>query len=850
MDEATLKLDRIGALAPIMDELKLGDAEPLERPIETDLTSDEESELPGTARPRKGAGWWGRGPPLRPMRKGIPRDFVDGAGLCSPGRWPIDRRILPEDFTSKRLRRIIHEGLVTAIERMRITENDDKLDAKKILVKLAMGLYPASPFDQATVEDVRAHLRSACKEAGHGDGLPREGDVVQLFEVRLIQSLLSAFQDPDHYYCNWWAVGTWLGSKLRKLPRTPAVFDRKVKWRMMEPVDSMHQGWQSNYPSLDEHVDLVQSQFEAEKVEGMMLDMTVRDAITEYGDTLNIASTAAIAKKGRTDEVRVLYDGTHGLDLNPGIRVRDQVRCPVAADGKVVLGEMGDEGGPHYSLNIDFSKAHRRCPTLREEWGRQACQLKGSAAAAARRALRDNAEKERKVFESTGKRAVLAPRSKPRLEDLPEHVLNEKVWVNTVGTFGVASAGYWWGRSGACIFRLAHYCLGHDYALWALLYSDDGWLTGRGEHFERSLVLFMFVLSLINAPLSWHKMTGGVQSEWVGYLLDVGRFQIGISEARAAWVARWIEDKLREQRVRLGELREGLGRLQFVAGPLEHIRPFLGPLYQWASAGPGYARPAIPIMIHLILKFIASEIKRERMSSCPSKTKQLGEIFRLDAKAEGEQVAIGGWRVKGSGTARDASWFAVKLNRRNAPWAFSRGEAFRTIASLELLGVLVSVLVLMPEVEVGPETLGTITLTCGTDNQGNMYLMDKLLTTKYPLGVILMELAVQLGRRRATLRADWIPRLQNEEADALTNWDFHHFDPKREIKVDLEKLDFVVLNDLFAAGEQYLSELNELKEKTKDQRPLPGEPAKRKKQTQAERDWGRKGRSLRERDPW
>ena len=79
------------------------------------------------------------------------------------------------------------------------------------------------------------------------------------------------------------------------------------------------------------------------------------------------------------------------------------------------------------------------------------------------------------------------------------------------------------------------------------------------------------------------------------------------------------------------------------------------------------------------------------MSSCPSKAKQLGEIFRLDTKADGEQVAIGGWRVKGSGSASDASWFAVKFNRRNAPWAFTRGEAFRTIASLELLGVLVSV---------------------------------------------------------------------------------------------------------------------------------------------------------------
>ena len=84
----------------------------------------------------------------------------------------------------------------------------------------------------------------------------------------------------------------------------------------------------------------------------------------------------------------------------------------------------------------------------------------------------------------------------------------------------------------------------------------------------------------------------------------------------------------------MGELREGLGRLQFVGGPLEHIRPFLGPLYQWASAGPSYGRPLIPAMIHLILTFIASEVKRERMSRCPSKARHLGELFRLDAKAE------------------------------------------------------------------------------------------------------------------------------------------------------------------------------------------------------------------------
>ena len=87
---------------------------------------------------------------------------------------------------------------------------------------------------------------------------------------------------------------------------------------------------------------------------------------------------------------------THGLDLNAGIRVRDQFRFPTAADGTAVLSEMGDEGGPRFALNLSFSKAHRRCPTLREEWGRQACRLKGSAVEAARGALRELAEKSRR----------------------------------------------------------------------------------------------------------------------------------------------------------------------------------------------------------------------------------------------------------------------------------------------------------------------------------------------------------------------------------------------------------------------------------------------------------------------
>ena len=90
-------------------------------------------------------------------------------------------------------------------------------------------------------------------------------------------------------------------------------------------------------------------------------------------------------------------------------------------------------------------------------------------------------------------------------------------------------------------------------------------------------------------------------------------------------------------------------------------------------------------------------------------------------------------------------------------------------------------------------------------------MLDKLMTTKFPLGVILMELSCQLSLRRSCLHARWIPRLQNEEADALTNGDFRHFDVALRVPVPLEDLDFRVMNEFFAEGDAYQVELEEHK---------------------------------------
>ena len=115
-----------------------------------------------------------------------------------------------------------------------------------------------------------------------------------------------------------------------------------------------------------------------------------------------------------------------------------------------------------------------------------------------------------------------------------------------------------------------------------------------------------------------------------------------------------------------------------------------------------------------------------------------------------------------------------------------------------MLASLIGLMVLVPEEGARGESVGLLGLSVGTDNQGNTFLLDRMLTTKYPLGVVLMELAHQLRRRHLMLRAHWLPRLENEEADALTNMDFRHFSPGKRIPVCLETIKSRVLSDQWA----------------------------------------------------
>ena len=98
-----------------------------------------------------------------------------------------------------------------------------------------------------------------------------------------------------------------------------------------------------------------------------------------------------------------------------------------------------------------------------------------------------------------------------------------------------------------------------------------------------------------------------------------------------------------------------------------------------------------------------------------------------------------------------------------------------------------------------------------TDNRGNSFASAKLMTTKFPLVVLLMELAAQCHQRNIKLNLHWAPREQNCEADELSEGIFRRFDLKNRVEVKVESLDFLVLREMMAEGEALYEGLATLK---------------------------------------
>jgi len=95
--------------------------------------------------------------------------------------------------------------------------------------------------------------------------------------------------------------------------------------------------------------------------------------------------------------------------------------------------------------------------------------------------------------------------------------MEDSVWLNCVGTYGISSAGYWWGRlAAAVVVRMIHYLIRDRWAPEALLFADDLLtLAGRQTEIE-DLGLIVLILTSWGVPLKWGKFWGRGGRRWHG----------------------------------------------------------------------------------------------------------------------------------------------------------------------------------------------------------------------------------------------------------------------------------------------------------------------------------------------
>ena len=391
----------------------------------------------------------------------------------------------------------------------------------------------------------------------------------------------------------------------------------------------------------------------------------------------------------------------------------------------------------------------------------------------------------------------------------------EEVFIDTVGTFGVASASYYWSRVAGAVGRLAQYLVASAATTWHMLVADDYLLECGGAGYRRGLMTFFVLCAVLGVPLSWHKTSGGDVLVWVGFELLLRSSCIGISARRAEWFVRWTKKIADSETVHMAAFEEGLGRIMFVAGALEHERPFLGPLYRFISIHPRDSTRRIHPYVKFILHYLAGEIVKQRHYRCSSKLSTADCVPRVDAQASSQRTGIGGWfPVANSSGTLDPSlsdWFSLEITKDDFPWVFEKGDKpSLVISTLEALAILVSLKLRFGNLE-DVDDRRVLIVPSVTDNRGNGAALNKLMSTRFPSSAVLMELATFMKAKGLRTIVEWAPREYNREADQLANGVTDAFNPAKRLEVSAQSLSWNVLPEALTAGREAEKAFREVK---------------------------------------
>ena len=257
-----------------------------------------------------------------------------------------------------------------------------------------------------------------------------------------------------------------------------------------------------------------------------MLKLTGHEARTQYPGLVVAALQTEKTSPAGSYQHAYSSTGPTALPSTAETRSRYQERAPLAADLKRVMWETARLGEKTFALTADVTEAHGQIPIHPRDWHLLGCQIE----------------------------------------------VGGDVYINTVGTFAVASASYCGSRAASAIGRLTQFLTGRSANTWRDFHLGDS-----GTEYGAALISFLVFCSTAGVSLSCGKTAGGDKVTWVKFELFHSTYHLGISERRAAWFIKWTEEVARSHTVKKKKkVNATTGSLdaRHVAGALEHKRPF------------------------------------------------------------------------------------------------------------------------------------------------------------------------------------------------------------------------------------------------------------------------------------
>ena len=423
------------------------------------------------------------GKPIQVEWDGKTHEFVDGFGLCSPTRWRPAQR---GERRAENMR-LLAESTFALLRKAVQTHISD---VRKAAFKLVTGKLKQSPFSAEVIHALREEWAQLLPD-------PKDAmvvDPVQPFLLRGLAQWLKIFEDPDAHWLvdavDSFSSGVCLGVE-KPLPRSPQVFPPKIKHRKLD--DTEFAPIATNYASAQMSAKELEAKFKEEEGLGRMFPSKLGVLKEQYADRLRVAAMAAIVKPDGT--VRPLHDATHSVMVNHMIKYQDKIDCPGPAEIAAIVRESTETGEAPFCVSADIKAAHRLVKVRESDWGYMCCRTDSSS---------------------------------------------DTVWVNRTGTFGVASAPYWWAKLSGLIGRFVGHVM-QQYWFLHMIYVDDLHGSFVGHHKFELLWIWLLAFELVGTPFGYHKFGGGFASDFVGFRIRYDLVEVGVSEKRGKWLVDWIK---------------------------------------------------------------------------------------------------------------------------------------------------------------------------------------------------------------------------------------------------------------------------------------------------------------------